>query len=176
MKPEEAEKLGYVRVIDSHRTSLFLKLNITLLNHALAELRPDKPVFQLKSALLSNFAFLLRIILYHVLIVSLSNQAGILIISLILLESSYIFVIVKNFIAVKHLISVHLFVGKLVQSCFLLFFHFISLMIYVNIGPSSATQPSSTLQKTAMWCLAASIILEYVFLVINIIWTVKTLI
>lgn len=176
MKPEEAIQLGYVRVIDSWRTAYFMKLNITLINHAFSELRPDKVVFQMKTALLGNLAFLIRIIMYHAFIVSLSNAPGILIVSLILLESSYILVIVKNFLAVKHLVSAHFFLGKLVQSIFLLLFHFISLLIFFQNGPTSKKQPSKSLQTISLWCLVASIILEYLFLVINIFWTVKTLI
>jgi hypothetical protein len=37
-------------------------------------------------------------------------------------------------------------------------------------------EPSLILQKVGMWCIIVSILCEYVFLIINIIYIVKTLI
>lgn len=124
---------------------------------------------------MANFAFVVRVVLYHIFIVALSNQPGVLIFLLIALEGSYIALIIKNFIILKYLISVHLFIAKVVQSVFLLFFHLISMVMFFQNGPTSLVQPSTSLQNISMWCLLVSIGLEYIFLVVNIVWIIKTL-
>ena len=175
MKPQDAEKLGYVRVIDHFRSRNILSLNLAVINHATAELKPSEKSFDFKTVLMANFAFLIRIVLYHIFIVGLCNQPGILIIMLTALEGSYIALIIKNFVVLKYLISVHLFIAKVVQSAFLLFFHLISMIMFFNNGPTSIYEPSTGLQKISMWCLLISIGLEYIFLVVNIVWIVRSL-
>ena len=64
--------------------------------------------------MLSNFAFIIRVIIYHIFIVALANQPGILIFALIVLESAYISLIIKNFLILKYLVSLHLFIAKVV--------------------------------------------------------------
>lgn len=142
MTPQDAEKLGFVRVIDHYRSKNILSLNLAVINHATAELKPSQKVFDFKTVLIANFAFVVRVIMYHIFIVALSNQPGILIFFLIALEGAYIALIIKNFIILKYLISVHLFVAKVVQSAFLLFFHLISMIMFFQNGPTSLIQPS----------------------------------
>ena len=176
IKPEQADKLGYIRVVDSFKTMSFLSMNLAVIEHATGEIKPNERVFDFKTVMMSNFAFILRVILYHIFIVALANQPGMLIVSLILLESVYIFLIVKNFLVLRYLVSIHLFIAKVVQSFFMLIFHLISLIMFMSNGPTSPVQPSSSLQNISMWCLVISIVLEYAFLIINIIWIVRTLI
>ena len=154
----------------------FLSLNLAVIEHATGEIKPNEKVFDFKTVMLSNFAFIIRVVIYHIFIVALANQPGILIVSLILLESAYIILIIKNFLILKYLVSIHLFIAKVVQSFFMLIFHFISLIMFLSNGPTSKVQPSAGLQNISMWCLLISIVLEYVFLVINIIWIIRTLI
>lgn len=175
MTPQDAEKLGFVRVIDHYRSKNILSLNLAVISHATAELKPSQKVFDFKTVLMANFAFVIRVVLYHIFIVALSNQPGILIFFLIALEGSYIALIIKNFIILKYLISTHLFIAKVIQSSFLLFFHLISMVMFFQNGPTSLIQPSMSLQNVSMWCLIVSIGLEYIFLVVNIIWIVRTL-
>lgn len=138
IKPEQAQKLGYIRVVDSFKTMSFLSMNLAVIEHATGEIKPNEKVFDFKTVMMSNFAFILRVIIYHIFIVALANQPGILIFSLILLESVYIVLIVKNFLILKYLVSVHLFVAKVVQSFFMLIFHLISLIMFITNGPTSA--------------------------------------
>lgn len=56
----------------------------------------------------------MRVIIYHIFIVALANQPGFLIMSLIVLESVYILLIIKNFLILKYLVSLHLFIAKVV--------------------------------------------------------------
>ena len=138
IKPDQAQKLGYIRVVDSFKTMSFLSMNLAVIEHATGEIKPNEKVFDFKTVMMSNFAFIVRVILYHIFIVALANQPGMLIISLILLESFYIFMIVKNFLILRYLVSVHLFIAKVVQSFFMLIFHLISLIMFLSNGPTSA--------------------------------------
>ena len=175
MTPTDAGKLGFIRVIDHYRSKNILSLNLAVINHATSELKPSEKVFDFKTVLMANFAFVIRVVMYHIFIVALSNQPGILIFFLIALEGAYIALIIKNFIILKYLISAHLFIAKVVQSTFLLFFHLISMVMFFQNGPTSLVQPSLSLQNVSMWCLVVSIGLEYIFLIVNIIWIVKSL-
>lgn len=175
IKPDQAEKLGYVKVIDQYQSVSFLSLNLAVIEHATGEIKPTSKVFDFKTVIMSNFAFILRVIIYHIFIVALANQPGILICSLILLESAYIVIIVKNFMILKYLVSIHLFIAKVVQSLFMLIFHFISFAMFLSICPAGKEQPKQSLQNISMWCLLISIGLEYIFLIINVIWIIRTL-
>lgn len=41
MTPQDAEKLGFVRVIDHYRSKNILSLNLAVIGHATAELKPS---------------------------------------------------------------------------------------------------------------------------------------
>jgi hypothetical protein len=131
MNEEKATKLGYIRVIDYQRTKKYLIYNQAIMDHATAEIKPEKKVFNFKTILLANFAFTMRIILYHIFMVALANSPLILIVMLMVIELSYMILIIKNFIILKYLISVHLFASKVTQSAFLFFFHVVSLLIHM---------------------------------------------
>jgi hypothetical protein len=110
--------------------------------HATSELKPTKKVFSYKSVLLANFAFVLRVILYHVTMVAFCNNGLLQVLSLIAVETSYITLIVKNFILLRYLVSIHMFFSKLSQSLFLLFFHVITLLVILKNGPNSNKTPT----------------------------------
>ena len=116
-----------------------------------------------------------RIILYHLIIVSLTLLPGVSVGLLLLVELAYMALICNNFFKLKYFISLHLFLGKVTQSFFLMIFHTVSFIIYVKNGPNSLVQPSLLLQQIAMWCLIISVGFEYLFLVFNIIWLIKNL-
>jgi hypothetical protein len=59
-----------------------------------------------------------------------------------IIELSYMTLIVKNFVTLKYLISIHLFASKLTQSIFLFLFHVISVIIHSKNGPASDVPPS----------------------------------
>lgn len=92
------------------------------------------------------------------------------------IEISYLVLIIVNFSFVKYLISIHLFLSKVIQSIFLVLFHIITLIIFLNSGPGSIITPSKSLQTKAMWCIMVSMLFEYLFLIINVVWLVKNLI
>lgn len=145
MDKKKATKLGYIRIVDFESSRRYLDNNEAIMDHATAEIKPHKLVFSFKSVLLANFAFTLRIILYHVFIVALANNPLILIIVLLSIEFGYMFLIVKNFIILKYLVSVHLFISKVTQAMFLFFFHMVSLLIFFQNGPESSEPPSVSL-------------------------------
>lgn len=137
MTQDVATKAGYIKIIDYHRTKNALVNNMAIIDHATAEIKASKKVFDYRSILLANFAFTIRIILYHIILVSLAHHAGIGVILLLLVELGYIVLITRNFLKLKYLISIHLFVSKFTQSLFLLIFHMISFIIYLKYGLNS---------------------------------------
>ena len=137
MTKEKAIEAGYVKIIDFERTKDFLVNNMAIINHATGELKDSENVFNFKSVLVANFAFLARIILYHIFLVSLALQPGMVIFLLLTVELAYMLLITNNFFKLKYLVSLHLFIGKVTQSFFLLIFHLISLIIYFKHGPNS---------------------------------------
>jgi hypothetical protein len=175
MTKKAATTIGYKRVVDYKRSRNKFLLNTAVVEHATAELKPSKRVFDYKTILLANFSFLIRVISYHVILVALATNTVMQIYGLIIVELVYIGLIVKNFIVLKYLISAHLFISKLTQAVFLLVFHIISLLIFFQHGPNSQTPPSKSMQNTGMWCLLISVAFEYIFLIVNVVWIGKQL-
>ena len=137
MTSEDAEKLNYIKIIDYHRTKDSLSQNMAIIDHATAEIKAVKEVFDYRTVLITNFAFLFRAIMYHVVLVSLVLEPGICIFMLLMIELLYMVLIAINFLKLKHLISIHLFLSKISQSMFLTLFHCISLIIFFKNGPNS---------------------------------------
>jgi hypothetical protein len=114
MNTETAKDLGYVRVIKFQNLEFLLDINAAILNHATAELKSYNPnLFLSKSILLGNFSFLMRILIYHVLLVSLCNNPYLQIFMLIITEASYSTLILKNFLKLSYLTNKHLFFSKI---------------------------------------------------------------
>jgi hypothetical protein len=143
MSVEEAKARGYTRFIDYSSLNLIFDINQAILDHATAELKTDKPELYLrKTVLLGNFSYLLRILIYHILLVALCNSPFILVPLLMITEISYSLLIFRNFIALRYFTSIHLFISKLSQSMFLLMFHAISMSFLIQNGPNSQKAPS----------------------------------
>jgi hypothetical protein len=135
MSTQTAEKIGYVREVDYKKTERLMLSNRVIEEHATAELKKDNPdLYSKKSILLANFSFVLRIVGYHLALVTLASNALICCIVLLLLEVAYLSLIVRNFLKLRYLISIHLFISKATQSFFLIVFHLISLSILANSG------------------------------------------
>jgi hypothetical protein len=137
MSEETATSVGYVKILDYKRTKDSLMHNMAVIDHATAEIKASEKVFNFKTVLVANFAFMARIIFYHLIIVSMSLLAGVAVVLLMVVELTYILLISSNFFKLKYLISIHLFLGKVTQSFFLLVFHSVSLVIYFKHGPNS---------------------------------------
>ena len=139
---ETATNIGYIKIVDYRRTKDSLYHNMAVIDHATAEIKASEKVFNFRTVLVANFAFLARIIFYHLIIVSLSLLPGVSVALLMLVELGYISLIANNFFKLKYLVSLHLFLGKITQSFFLLIFHTVSLIIYFKYGPKSVVQPA----------------------------------
>ena len=175
MTEETAISVGYVKIVDFNRTKKALDHNMAIIDHATTEIKASEEVFNFRTVLVANFFFTARIILYHIIIVSLTLLPGVAVGLLIVVELSYLVLILINFFRLKYLVSLHLFLGKIIQSIFLLIFHAMSMVIYFTNGPKSVVKPSYKLQFTGMICLIISIGFEYLFLLINIIWLIKNI-
>jgi hypothetical protein len=114
MTQEEAKNEGYIKIIDYHRTYDFLQYNIAIIDHAAAEIKPSKDMFINKTVLISNFAFIMRAMLYYTILVTLLLEPGITIFMLLLVELTYMILIVWNFFKLKYLVSIHLFLSKII--------------------------------------------------------------
>ena len=146
MAKETAIKMGYIKIIDYSRTKNYLEYNMAIIDHATAEIKTSAKMFDFKSVLVANFAFLLRVCLYHLIIVALSTHPGITVIMLMMVEILYTILISMNFFKLRYFVSLHLFFGKLTQSAFLMIFHAVSMIIFFKNGPKSIIQPSLLLQ------------------------------
>jgi hypothetical protein len=146
--------------------------NKVIEEHATAELKKDNPdLYSKKSILLANFSFVLRIVGYHIALVTLASNALICCIVLLFLEVAYLSLIVRNFLKLRYLISIHLFVSKATQSFFLIVFHLISLSILMKTGIKMS--PGVGIQKLGMWAIIVSIACEYFFLIVNIVYIIR---
>lgn len=173
MTPAVAKRIGYVRVADFDTCIRHIELNEAVFAHATSELKPNEKVFSYKSVLLANFAFILRVVSYHMIMVAFSNTAFMQVILLITVEVSYSVLILKNFILLRYLLSLHMFLSKIVQSLILLTFHVITFMILMRNGPNSIKSPSKGRQKALVYTIIVAIIMEYIFLICNVVWIIK---
>jgi hypothetical protein len=73
MSPDAAKRIGYRKVLDYRRSKHLFLLNMAVVDHATAELKPKRNVFSYRTILLANFSFLLRVIMYHLILVALCN-------------------------------------------------------------------------------------------------------
>ena len=173
MSKEEATQSGYFREVDYERTERNIESNEPIENHATSELKKDDPsIYSKKSILLANFGFLIRIVGYHVILVSFSKNSLCGSLSLMGIELGYLGLIIRNFLKLRYLVSLHMFISKVTQSLFLILFHIVTLIIITKYGIKD--QPSLSIQKVGMWSIIIAIICEYFFLIVNLIYIIKT--
>lgn len=121
--PEMAKKRGYVRILDYNSNLHLVQRNLAVEEHAIAELRKDKPeIYGNKSILLGNILFLIRILLFHMIIVACATMDGLQCTFLISFELAYLIIITRNFVKYKYLLSIHMFLSKFIQGFFLFSF------------------------------------------------------
>lgn len=170
---EKLEKLGYSKVIDYKGTMENILYDEVKEKHATSQLKENLDLYKVTTVLLANFFFLLRVVLYHVILVSLPFNPGFQTFLLLMLELGYLGIIVKNYIKHKFLNMAHTFISKVLQSVFLLIFIIVCLII--NFG-FRETPVSITYQKIGMYSVLVAVFFEYFFLVYNIIFIVVVLI
>ena len=75
--PEVLKKRGYVRILDYNSNLHLVQRNLAVEEHATAELRKDKPeIYGYPSILLANIFFLIRVLLFHMIIVACATMDG----------------------------------------------------------------------------------------------------
>lgn len=176
MNEEEAKNLGYVRVIDAEATIRLNRPNIVVEQYAKAELREDPDVFESITSLLGNFMFLLRVLLYQLLLSALPLAPQIQLTLLVLNEGIYLTLNLRNYIKVKHLKHVHLLIAKLVQSAFLLLFLTLCCILAFRDDYLNPRGVGVSIQTIGIWCILLAMLFEYIFLMIGIFFIVKALI
>ena len=99
--------------MDFDRTKRELESNEPIQNHATSELKKDDPsVYSKKSIILANFGFLIRIVGYHIILVSFAKNAIFGSVSLMAVELGYLGLIIRNFLQLRYLVSLHMFISK----------------------------------------------------------------
>lgn len=166
---EEEEENNEDKEIDFDETMRNLRRDFPVEKYSTAELKKDKPgLFNSKAILLSNFCFLIRLVIYHLIIVGLCNNADIQVSFLLITEVFYFFFLYYTFKKYNHLVSTYLFVSKLSQSIFLFNFHIVSIIILKQKNEfGKSKQPSKGLQKFGVWNIMLAIGSEYFFLIIS---------
>lgn len=168
---ETAEELGYIRVFNFRDNKYLLDKNQAVVEFSLAVLKYNKKeIYKYKSALLCNFMFIVRVIIYHVILVSLSNAPLTATFTMLFVELLYMIYNINLFIYIKPLLFQQMFISKIIQSIFLNIFHLMTLFIVFKYKSS---EPPIFVQYIAMYSLIISITFEYMFLVVDIYYTIQ---
>ena len=174
MTKETARNIGYVRVLDYKSNFHLMIRNQAVEDHATAELKKEDPrLYNYRSILISNFSFLVRIFVFHIVIVACSTFDGMQCILLLIVELSYLGFITWNFKKLRYLQSTHMFLSKFFQGFFLVVFQVLCLHFSFF---HHKEEPPVFLQRIGMYSIMIAVIFEYVFLVVNIIYIIKELI
>lgn len=171
LNEKRAEELGYKKHIDLEKSLIKIWVNYTVINFAKEEIKKENRPALLKNFAIafSNFSFTVRLLVYHILLVSLSRIAVSMIVSFALLECLQLSIIVKNYWKHRYFSRFYIFIWRVLQSSFLIIFHLCCVLIYIE-NKSGKKDPSIPLQKTTAFSLIILIVLEYLFLVINAIF------
>jgi hypothetical protein len=86
---------------------------MAIIDHATAEIKAFKEIFNYRSVLIANFAFLIRVMMYHIILVAFVHLPWFTITMLLFVETSYMFLIARNFVKIKYLVSLHLFWSRI---------------------------------------------------------------
>lgn len=162
---DEMQAKRFKRVYDYKELGPRLIRNEAVEAHSVAEIKKNNiAVLESKSILLANFLFIIRILLYHLVIVTLANNIGTQLYLLVTIEASYMILILVNFTKMKYLISIIMFFSKFSQSVFLMTFLIICLVFNTEDILKNGKEPNLAMQKVGMWVIISAILFEYLFL------------
>ena len=96
LSKEDCQKLNYVKIIDFSDNKYLLYKNEAVVEFSLAVLKySKKKIYNSKAALLSNFMFIVRVVMYHVILVSLANEPIVSSFVMLTVEMFYLFFLVN---------------------------------------------------------------------------------
>lgn len=169
---EKLLTIGYKQVISLEETIKLNRKNHVIEAYAKSELKDDPNVYSRLSTLLGNYFFLVRVMTYQFTIVSLCQNPLILVPILMVIESFYLITNIWNYSKLKHLKDFRTLLSKLTQSFSLLVFLIFSMTLAFNVGAAKQPVPISK-QRTGMWCIVISMVIEYIFLIVVLVMIVK---
>lgn len=167
LSDKEAGKMGYKKVQNFEKSFINLQVNNTIREHAVSEMPEEKLEYLSKMSIVtSNFSFVFKITLYHLILTAFSKSPTIAISGMILIELTLILILGLNFCKFSFLPKVLILVSKIVQSLFLLGFLVCCLMIKIY-SYGEEKKVSVTLQLVGVYSLILLIIFEYLILFLN---------
>lgn len=166
---EKLEKMGYRKKLDLEATYLRNYLNIPMKENILGILREkDEKLLILFTIAYSNFYNIFRMIVFHLTLVVLSNLPTLQALIPLLLEFLHLIVVLFNFVKYRYLDFVHDFIYKILQSLILSLFLVNSLIVIQKSRDQFRVEIGN--QKFGVWCIIALIFIEYLYLVVNLIF------
>ena len=166
MTETEATNKGYKKMIDNHRTLAFHRLNEVVIQHAVAELRPDKMVLCRLVTIITNFMFLARMIMFQITIVSLPHSPYLQLFILTLVELVYFTMTLVNYYRFRHFKMLYLLLSKVFLSVFLLMFLGLCVKFSLNSDKETKSVPED-LQMMGVYLILISVAVDYLFLLIR---------
>lgn len=161
------------RIIHEPATIKRLNKNMTVVNFSTNDLIQKESYSGNRLILISNFSFLLKISVMQLVIIGLTASPMPALIIMLVLELVYLGFNVIYFCKHRHLKSIILLIPRIAQPLALITAE--SLLLYNLLQfKSKAWALSESLQKFLIRLIFISNILEYIFLVLNIILIIKT--
>ena len=169
----------FTKRVDIKRTAQFHKRNTPAIRQAISELNPTISMVSTYTVLLEDFSFLSKTIVYQILIVSLPRSPQLNILLILIIEVSYLALVIMNYYRYNHLRSGVLFAAKLPFSIFLVLILILSAKFSISQGIErrggvrTAVRPSKGLQITGVLLILGSVMAEYILLVLKYYLTIR---
>lgn len=142
--------------------------NLTIQNFSKSVLKSQDNFAGRTMILISNAQYLLRILILHIILVSLHHLPLIQSIFLVIAELAYLVHLVARFMGNKHLNSVRFFIPHVFESVFVLAIQFLNISIYFK-AVEIIDPPSISAQLTGCWIVFLAFLTQYLNLAINIV-------
>lgn len=132
MKREEIKTDDHQQTKEVDSQAMIKKLyeNETIQRFCTSDLKPNTMFNKNLTILILNYTFLLRILLLHVIIVGLTQFAGIQIVLMVMIELFYIIFTLVKYFSKRHLRSIRFLIPRVGQSIFLLIFEISCLWLW----------------------------------------------
>ena len=142
--------------------------NLTIQNFSKSVLKTQDDFAGRTMILISNAQYLLRILVLHVILVSLHHLPLVQIILLVITELAYVIHLIGRFLSNKHLNSVRFFIPHVLESAFVLAIQFVNLGMYTS-ATEKIDPPSINAQLAGCWIVFLAFLVQYLNLAINIV-------
>lgn len=150
------------KVVDVRRTCLFVSENSIVSQYCLGEFQYNPDILGPDHSLvrLNSFAYISRTCIFQILIIGLAQTGGVCAIGLLLVEFSYLFFTMRNYVKYKFLKNRLLLVNKLLESLFLVVI--LSLMLtFCKNNPYKTANVDPQKQKIVIYLIFTAVILQF---------------